>query len=68
MKKIYFSYSLKNSPVPSHTSYKLELIDKIEIAIKARFFLNNNEKTKKKESARLLDSNRTPSRSTKRIR
>ena len=38
-------------PVPSRTSYKSELIDKIEIVIKpmrweALFFLNNKEKAK----------------------
>ena len=63
MKKIYFNNSLKNTPVPSPTSYKLQLIDKIESAIKsmrwkAHFFLNNNEKKRKKGNAKLLDSNR----------
>ena len=63
MEKIYFNYSLKNIPVPSRTSYKLQLIDKIESVIKrmpwkAHFFLNNNEKTRKKRNAKLLDSNR----------
>ena len=51
MEKIYFNYSLKNIPVPSRTSYKLQLIDKIESVIKpmywkAHFSLNNNEKNK----------------------
>ena len=49
MKKIYFNYSLKNIPVPSSASCKLQLIHKIESVIKrmrwkAHFFLNNNEK------------------------
>ena len=49
MEKIYFNYSLKNIPVPSRTSYKLQLIDKIEILIKrmrwkAHFFLNKFRK------------------------
>ena len=52
MEKIDFNYSLKKIPVPSRTSYKLQLIDKIESVItrmpwKAHFFLNNNEKNKK---------------------
>ena len=51
MEKIYFNYSLKNIPLPSRTSYKLQLIDKIESVIKpmrwkAHFSLNNNEKNK----------------------
>ena len=64
MEKIYFNFSLKKIPVPSRTSYKLQLIDKIESVItrmcwKAHFFLHNNEKkTRKKRNAKLLDSNR----------
>ena len=51
MEKIYFNYSLKNIPLPSRTSYKLQLIDKIGSVIKpmrwkAHFSLNNNEKNK----------------------
>ena len=51
MEKVYFNYLLKNIPLPSRTSYKLQLIDKIESVIKrmrwkAQFFLNNNEKNK----------------------
>ena len=51
MEKIYFNYSLKNIPLPSRTSYKLQLIDKIESVIKPmrwkkHFSLNNNEKNK----------------------
>ena len=51
MDKIYFNYSLKNIPVPSRTSYKLQLIDKIESVIKgmrwkAHFFFNNEKKNK----------------------
>ena len=51
MEKIYFNYSLKNIPVPSRTSYKLQLVDKIKSVIKhmpwkARFLLNANERNK----------------------
>ena len=51
MEKVYFNYLLKNIPLPSRTSYKLQLIDKIESVIKrmrwkAQFFLNNNKKNK----------------------
>ena len=51
MEKIYFNYSLKNIPVLSSTSNKLQLIDKMESVIKrmrwkAHLFLNNNEKNK----------------------
>ena len=51
MEKMYFNYSLKNIPVPSRTSYKLQLIDKIKSVIKhmpwkARFLLNANERNK----------------------
>ena len=49
--KIFFKYSQKNIPVPSRTSYKLQLIDKMESVIKrmrwkAHFFLNNEERNK----------------------
>ena len=33
MEKINFNYSLKNIPIPSKSSYQLELIDKIESLI-----------------------------------
>ena len=51
MGKIYFNYSLKNIPVPSRTSYKLQIINKIESVIermrwKTHFFLNDNEQNK----------------------
>ena len=57
MEKIYFNYSLKNIPVPSRTSYKLQLIDKIESVItrmcwKAHFFLHNNEKKQGRSETR----------------
>ena len=60
MEKIYFNYSLKKIPVTSRTPYKLQLIDKIEGVIKrmrwkAHFFLNNNEKSRKKRNAKHLD-------------
>ena len=61
MGKIYFDYSLKNIPVPSRTSYKLQIIDNIESVIermrwKAHFFLNDNEqKTKRKQNVELLN-------------
>ena len=59
MEKIDFNYSLKKIPVPSRTSYKLQIIDKIESVItrmpwKAHFFLNNNEKNKKETKRETL--------------
>ena len=61
MEKKYFNYLLKIIPVPSRTSYKLQLIDKIESVMKlmrrkAHFFLNNNEK-RKRQNLKLLESN-----------
>ena len=55
MEKINFNYSLKNIPVPSKSSYKLKLIDKIENVIecmrwKAHFFLNGDPTEIKKET------------------
>ena len=46
MERIKFGYSLKNMPIPSKSSYQLQLIDKIESVIKrmrwkAHFFLTN---------------------------
>ena len=46
MERIKFDYSLKNIPIPSKSSYQLQLIDKIESVIKrmrwkAHFFLTN---------------------------
>ena len=54
MEKINFNYSLKNILVPSKSSYKLKLIDKIEnvskrMRLKAHFFINGNSKETKKE-------------------
>ena len=48
MERMNFGYSLKNIPIPSSTSYKLKLIEKIESFIKrmrwkAHFFLQENE-------------------------
>ena len=53
MEKINFNYSLKNIPVPSKSSYKLKLIDKIENVIKrmrwkAQFFINGDSTETKK--------------------
>ena len=50
MERIYFSYSLKNIPVPSHKSYQVQLIDEIEcvnkrMCWKAHFFQNNANNT-----------------------
>ena len=55
MEKINFNYSLKNIPVPSKSSYKLKLIDKIESVIKrmrwkAHFFINGDSTETKKET------------------
>ena len=49
MEKLNFGYSLKNIPTPDEKSYKLRLLEKIEIFIKkmrwiAIFFINNNKK------------------------
>ena len=46
MERTKFDYSLKNIPLPSKSSYQLQLIDKIESAVKrmrwkAHFFLTN---------------------------
>ena len=49
MEKLNFGYSLKNIPTLDEKSYKLRLLEKIEIFIKklrwkAVFFINNNKK------------------------
>ena len=49
MAKFNFVYSLKNIPTSDEKSYKLGLLEKIEIFIKkmrwrAIFFINNNKK------------------------
>ena len=49
MEKLNFGYSLKNIPTPNEKSYKLRLLEKIEIFIKkmrwkAVFLINNNKK------------------------
>ena len=55
---------MKNIPIPLHTSYKLQLIDKIETVIKrmrwkAHFFLDEKKKKERKKlNVKLLDSNR----------
>ena len=50
MERIKFDYCFKNMPIPSRKSYQLQLIDKIESAIKrmrwkAHFFLSNTYDT-----------------------
>ena len=49
MEKLDFGYSLKNIPTTDKKSYKLRLLEKIEIFIKKMywnsvFFINNNKK------------------------
>ena len=49
MEKLNFGYSLKNIPTPDEKSYKLRLLEKVEIFIKKMrwrvlFFINNNKK------------------------
>lgn len=61
---------MKNIPIPLHTSYKLQLIDKIETVIKrmrwkAHFFLD--EKKKKKKEAK-CETSRFKSRPAEKIR
>ena len=50
MKKVDFGYSLKNIPAPNGRTYKLQLIEKIELFMKklrwkAIFFINNSKET-----------------------
>ena len=50
MEKVNFGYSLKNIPTPNKETYKLQLIEKIELFIKklrwkAIFFINNSMET-----------------------
>ena len=50
MEKVNFGYSLKNIPTPNQRTYKLQLIEKIELFIKklrwkAIFFINNSKET-----------------------
>ena len=50
MEKVNFSYSLKNIPTPNKRTYKLQLIEKIELFIKklrwkAIFFISNSKET-----------------------
>ena len=49
MQKLNFGYSLKNITTPDQKSYKLRLLEKVEIFIKkmhwrAIFFISNNKK------------------------
>ena len=68
MEKLNFGYSLENIPTPGEKSYKLRLIEKIEIFIKkmrwrAIFFINNNKKATedhKQSSSYDLKSGRSP--------
>ena len=50
MEKVNFGYSLNNIPTPNERTYKLRLIEKIELFIKklrwkAIFFINNSKET-----------------------
>ena len=50
MEKVNFDYSLKNISTPNESTYKLELIEKIELFImklrwKAIFVINNSKET-----------------------
>ena len=52
MEKVNFGYSLKNIPTPNEKTYKLQLIEKIELFIKklrwkAILFINNSVETNK---------------------
>ena len=54
MEKLQFDYSYKNIPLPSNRSYKLQLIEKVEMVIKrmrwkAYFYEQNNNKSEEKE-------------------
>ena len=63
-----FSYSLKNIPTPNERTYKLQLIEKIELFIKklpwkAIFFINNGKETTESCASDLvyrLKSNKCP--------
>ena len=66
--KVNFGYSLKNIPTPNERTYKLQLIEKIELFIKklrwkAIFFINNSKETtesRASSSAYGLKSNKCP--------
>ena len=50
MEKVNFGYSLKNIPTPNERTYKLQLIEKVELSIKkfrwkVIFFINNSRET-----------------------
>ena len=50
MEKVNFGYSLKNIPTPNERTYKIQLIEKIELFIqklrwKAICFINNSKET-----------------------
>ena len=69
---IYFNYFLKNIPVTSRTSYKLQLIDKIEKVIKrmrwkAHSFLNNKKKQGRSKTWNFWIQIEIPSRPTEKI-
>ena len=49
MEKLKFNYSLKNIPIPPNESYKLKLVEKMELVVKrmrwkAHFFLEEQKK------------------------
>ena len=49
MEKLKFEYSTKNIPLPSEGSYKLQLIEKIEMVIKRMRWKANFQNTKKEK-------------------
>ena len=50
MEKLKFEYSTKNLPLPSERSYKLQLIEKIEMVIKRMRWKAVFQDTKKEKS------------------
>ena len=54
MKKFDFDYSMKNIPIPSNRSYKLKLVDKMELVVKrmrwkAHFYFEDQKRKNKGE-------------------
>ena len=68
MEKVNFGYSLENIPAPYEKTYKLQLIEKIELFIKklrwkAIFFINSSKETSESRasgSVYSLKSNKCP--------
>ena len=50
MEKLKFEYSATNIPIPSERSYKLQLIEKIEMVIKRMTWKAIFQDTKKEKS------------------